>query len=116
MKTIRLFVVLSFALFISSTLSAYPNDNPLGPNEDLRKEVVKLIQNPELSKNGIQKAEVVISFTVKENGKIELLKVSANNEYIEDFVKERLEDQKVTVDGVAPKANYNLKVSFESEK
>ncbi len=110
-------VFLSFVLFaaFASSIFANPVSSKEVPTQDLRKEVFRLIQNPELSKHGIKAAEVFVQFEVDEKGQINVLEVKSESDYLKTFITKRLNRQTLNIDNVPDGVNYNIKVAFESE-
>lgn len=114
MKTFQKFFALAIAL--SFTAVTFANNPAYGPTDKLRKEVARLVADVELSKNGISNADVWINFTFDENNKIVVLDVDTENTYLKTFIKEKLNDQKVKVNSLVQNQEYNIKISFASEK
>ena len=112
MKTFQILVALSLTLFVCT--SSFANVNALSPTSQLKKEVTKLVQNPELSKNGIKEADVKITFMINRVNEIVVLKVDTQNPYLETFIKEKLDNQKLDID-VPTDTNFNITFSFNSE-
>ncbi|MCB0581181.1 MAG: hypothetical protein KDD10_17955 [Phaeodactylibacter sp.] len=114
MKTFRISFVLSFCLLAASFSFASPAE--VSPNSELRKEVARLIHAPELSKKGIAETQAFINFTVNEDNQIVVLNVVSDNEYIKEYIRECLNNQKVDASGLQAFAEYNIRVAFRSEK
>jgi len=114
MKTFRFSFVLALCLFAGSF--AFANPAAVTPNSELRKEVVKLIKTPELSKKGIVETHAFINFTVNEDNEIIVLHVVSDSEFIREYVMQSLNKQKVGAAGLEAYAEYNIKVAFRSEK
>jgi hypothetical protein len=114
MKSIRLFSVLAFSILLGSV--AFANDQSLAAAKELRKEVSKLVQDPELAKYGIEEAEVSVHFTIDEDNRLVVLNVASDIPYLEEFIKQRLDLKKISVAGLEAFVRYNVKISFESEK
>ena len=114
MKIFRISFVLSFCLLAASVAFAAPVDSK--PNSELRKEVAKLIKTPELGKKGIAETYVFIHFMVNENKEIVVLNVVSDSDYIREHVRKSLENQKVDAQGLDAFTEYNVKISFRSEK
>ena len=117
MKTIQISLrAIALVCFISTaTLLSAASPNALA-NQMVRKEVTKMIQNPELNKNGIKAGDVLVSFTINKENEVVLLDIASNHTYLKNFVKEKLHNQKVTTDNVGVGQEYNIKISFESER
>lgn len=108
-------LLFSFSLLNASTPAG--NDNNIySPGKSLRKELVKMMDSPELSKNGIKDAEAEVRFLINEYNEVLVLSVKTDNPYLESFIKNRLDGQKVNTAEVDVFTKYNLKVSFASER
>ena len=114
MKTFRISFILALCFFAASFTYATPTYE--APNSELRKEVVKLIKTPELSKKGIAETHAFINFTINEDNEIVVLNIVSDNEYIIGYIKESLDNQKVEAKGLTAFTEYNIKFSFRSEK
>ncbi|MCB0572773.1 MAG: hypothetical protein KDC66_23555 [Phaeodactylibacter sp.] len=114
MKTFRFFI-LSFVCLMAGSF-AFATPPAVQSNTELRREVAKMIQAPELSKHGICEAQVYVCFTVDENNEIVVLDVVADNDYLKEYVAKSLNKQKIDTEGVEAYAKYGLKVAFRSEK
>ncbi|MCB0553076.1 MAG: hypothetical protein KDD02_05945 [Phaeodactylibacter sp.] len=114
MKTFRLSFLLMLCLLAGSATFA---NNPILDNKgELRKAVAKMIQAPELSKFGITETQAFVHFTLNEDNEIIVLEVVADNEYIREYITESLDHRKVNAPGVEAFTEYNIKVSFRTEK
>lgn len=114
MKTFQLFFAIAIACLFTTT--SFANVSDFGPTDKLRKEVALMVSDAELSENGITSADVWINFTLDESNKIVLLGVDSESEYLETFVKERLEKQEIRINSLVQNQEYNIKISFASEK
>jgi|GEM_PF-2198516 len=116
MKIIKLFASILFFASITTFSSLANNVYPkVGNNEttkELRKEVANLVQNPRLKEHNILDGEVFIKFTINDQKEINLLKVEAENSYLKNFVKERLNYRQIEVEGLEVGTTYNLTISF----
>ena len=112
MKTFQILVALSFVLFVST--STFANETALRPDSQLKKEVARLVQNPELNKNGIKEAEVQITFMVNKANEIVVLKVDTPDQYLKTFIKQKLDNQRIDLD-VPVDTSFNITFSFHSE-
>lgn len=114
MKTFQMFFALAIAL--SFTVTSFASNPDFGPTDKLRKEVARLVSDVQLNKNGISAAEVWINFTLDEDNKIVVLGVDTESTYLENFVKEKLEDKTIRINSLVQNKEYNIKISFSSEK
>ena len=114
MKTFRISIVLAFCLLATRFAFAAPAE--VSPNSELRKEVARLIHAPELSKKGIAETYAFIHFTVNEDNEIVVLDVVSDSEYIREYIKQSLNNQKVGAEGLEAFTEYNMRVAFRSEK
>lgn len=114
MKITRSHIAVAFFLLFSFTLIA--RNNAHSPEQTIRKRVAMLLHYPELSKNGINKAEAVISFTINEDREVVVLNVITKYEFLKNFIEERLNKKKVKAENKLLLKSYTIRVSFETEK
>lgn len=118
MRTLN--VILSTCLlvcsFFFSTSIFANNGNEFDPvtYKNVRSEVVKYVQNPDLWEHNIEEAVVHIRFMINEKHELEVLNLKGDNEYIEDFVKERLHHQKLNTQNVPFNTPCNVKIVFRA--
>ncbi len=109
--TIKFFgFVFAFVLFASSLQASAPvkvDDNPL------KTQITKLVQNPDLISHGIESAAAKVKFTVSVNQEISVVSVDTNNEYIENFVKQRLNNKHINVQGLRNDVVYTINLNFQ---
>lgn len=117
MKSVQISLrALILVCFVSAaTLLQAASPNTL-TNQAVRKEVTKMIQNPELSKNGITSGDVIVNFKINEDNKVELINVASQHSYLKNFVKEKLQNKEVAVENPSTSQEYNIKISFETEQ
>lgn len=114
MKTFQLFFAIAIACLFTTT--SFANSNDFGPTDKLRKEVALMVSDAKLSENGISAADVWISFTLDQDNQIVLLDVDTESDYLKNFVQEKLEKQEIRVNRLVQNREYNIKISFASEK
>ncbi len=112
---IKFFSLVFGSLLISSV--AFANNEDVKPikTKDFGTELVELIQNPGLVKKGIETAKANIHFKANENGDLEVAKVVAETEYLETFIKEKLEEKTFDLEGIKAGQTYIVKVTFRVE-
>jgi len=114
MKTLKLGLI---GIFLFSTMLFSTNSHAkttVDTSEaNLRAELIKMIQHPNLKENGISEAEIQIQFTIGQKGEIQLLKVDSENEYISEFVQKKLDNQRTSIKNVKKDKVYFLTVKFE---
>lgn len=85
-------IVLLIALLVSPMVATFGNLS--NPSTDLGKEIAKLLEKP-----GIPLVEeettATVTFTMNEKGELVILSVDSLNQYVESFVKSRLNYTKV---------------------
>lgn len=114
MKTIKLGLI--GILMVSTSListNSYARGIVDTSANELRTELMKMIQNPNLKENGISEADVQLRFTISPKGEIQLLEISAENEYLVEFVRKKLDKQKINIDNIRKDKVYHLTVRFE---
>lgn len=125
MRSFRLFIsTIAIAIFATATLTANNitnNNNPASAEsaevarttyKELRSDVTYFVQNPALKQHNILQEDVMISFTVGDNNKIELTNVDAKSPYLKNFVTSNLDRQEVRTKNTVKGRTYNIKVSF----
>ncbi len=113
MKTIRL---LSFALIlslVSLSQSAFANngDDPQ-TTATLRKDIVKLVDNPDLEVNGIASEEVMLKFYLNNEQEIVVVDTGTDNAYLDSFIKNRLNYKRMKENAKA--GFYRIKITFKA--
>ena len=114
MKTSKLsligIILFSTILFSSNSIAKSTVDTSA---TNLRTELVKMIQNPNLKEHGIVEAEIHLQFTIGPKGEIKVLKVNSENKYLNDFVREKLNNQRINIENINKETVYYLVVKFE---
>ena len=108
---------MSFALFaaFSTAVFAHTGTHGTADTKEVRKEVIRLIQTPELAKNGIKSADVFLQFTLEDDGTINVLNVKTDNEYLKNFITQQLDEQQLDIKSTSATTDYNIKIAFQSE-
>jgi hypothetical protein len=112
MKTFRISLIVALSLFVSAQSFATNID---GNSKNIRKEIAKMIDAPDLSTYDLSETYVLINFTINDDNEIVVQHITADNEEIRSFVFNNLNNRKVNVDGLQTDTSYNLKVSFRKE-
>ena len=122
MKSFRLLITtLAIAIFATVNLAAtniYDNNRAESAEvaratyKELRSDVTYFVQNPKLKENNILQEDVLISFKVNDNNRIELINIDANSLYLKKFVTQHLERQEVRTENTVKGRTYNVKISF----
>jgi hypothetical protein len=102
----------AFALVTFGMTSAFASVYPTN-NEEVSKEVQKLLDNPVLQNESPQMAH--ISFLVNNEREIVVLDVDSESAYIEQLVKNRLNYQKIESNATL-NTRYNIDVKFQKSK
>lgn len=114
MKTVRMLacmLVLSFLTLSSSTYANNGNDPETINN--LRSNIVKLVEAPDLGENGINNEEVRLKFYINKSQEIVVVDTGTDNHYLDSFLKNRLNYQKIKDNNLKP-GIYNLKITFKA--
>lgn len=110
MKLFKSSLLVLTCLLTSLTIaSAHGNDNP---NELLKAKVTKMIHHTDLSSLQKRSTEALVEFIVTNEQEIVVTKVITNSSYLENTIKERLNYQTVSIDGLKRNQPYRLKVTF----
>lgn len=114
MKTIR--IVLSALLLTAfATASFAYNPDSASARKDLRREISRMIEAPDLNKMGVAETFVFINFRVNENNEIIVLNVLGVTDDICEQVKASINNRKVEGLGLDKAQEYNLRVNFVAE-
>lgn len=110
MKKLAVFVLI-LVLGSGSTFANDKNDNPA---KNLSQQIALLLENPEIS---IQKEEIKasIEFTINTHNEIVVLTVNSEVNSIQQYVKSRLNYQKVKTD-LTYKANKTFKIDLKIKR
>ena len=111
MKKIAL-ILLVLVLGSSSVLAN--NNSEANPEQKLRNEIATLLEKPEFSLEK-EALHANIEFTVNSNGEIVVLTVNAEEAIVAEYVKSRLNYQKIDT-GVSNKRNKVFKLSLKIKK
>lgn len=111
MKTGKL--VLLFALLLSINF-AYATNNTENNDESKVKEAIKQeITYPEFAIEAKLEGEVLVSFTVNKDGKIDILRTNSVYKELESYVVEKMKTMTVSADEAEIGKTYNMKFSFK---
>lgn len=92
MKKLKLFL-LALAVSSGSVLMAGTNEDDNRDTKMLKAEVEGLLEGPEFAIVG--KLVAYVSFSINQNNEIEVLSVEPNDDFIKDYVEERLQNRKL---------------------
>ena len=114
MKTVKLLAgVIAFAI-VSMSTNLYANDgNDPETISNLRSNIVKLVDAPNLGENGISNAEVKLKFYINKDQEIVVVDTGTENNYLDSFLKNRLNYHKVKDNNLRP-GIYNIKITFKA--
>ena len=112
LKTGLLSTAIICCLLFSNTLSA--NNIIERQYKELKTELAKMVQNPELYQNGIDcNEDITVRFKIDETGEIVLIGVKSDCTYLKKFVNERLHHQKINLENYTVNEIYFVKLRFE---
>ncbi|MFK8105278.1 MAG: hypothetical protein AB8G15_22390 [Saprospiraceae bacterium] len=114
MKTIKNIALLICAvlLFANSTFATNPATDPKVAKQELRSEIVQLIKSPIME--GLEEVDAKISFMINDDNEVIVLNVKTASNYIDEFVKKRLNYKAVYTKGLKKNEAYFLKVNFKN--
>lgn len=114
MKTVRMLscLLLLACLPLSSSVFASDGDDPQAIS-NLRSNIVQLVESPDLGEHGITKEEVKLKFYINKDQEIVVVDTGTDNLYLDSFLKNRLNYQKVKEKNLKP-GMYNLKITFQA--
>lgn len=98
-------------VFAGQLSIAKPMDDP---SADLRLVVIEMLKNPKL--NTILDENVRISFFVTPDEEVVVLKTDARTKVLDTFIKERLNYQKIDIEGLEVNRIFHVKVHFDLDK
>lgn len=114
MKTIRIvFSTILLTAFVSASIASTPDST--SATEDLRREISRMIEAPDLIQLGMEETFVFINFKVDENNEIIVLNVLGVTDEICEQVKASIDHHKVEGLGLDKDQEYNLRVNFVAE-
>ncbi|MDX1479481.1 MAG: hypothetical protein R3301_17325 [Saprospiraceae bacterium] len=113
MKTIRL-LTLSLAL-AGLTTTVFAKGEPASADLQLRKKIVSLISDVDLTPMEHYEQDATIKFLITGENEIVVLSVHTASDYIDSLVKERLNYNHVRVHGIKKMTPYSLSVRFVKE-
>lgn len=102
---------LAFIALTTQLSIANPKEDP---NADLRQAVTKLLMKPTLHMTLDE--EVRISFFVTDDDQLVILKTDARTKSLDEFIKSRMNYQKINVKDLEVNRIFNIKVNFSLDK
>ena len=114
MKTFRIvFSALLLTAFATASFASTPDS--VTARKDLRREISRMLDAPDLDQLGLEETFVFINFKVDENNEIIVLNVLGVTDEICEQVKESINHRKVDGLGLDSNQEYNLRVNFVAE-
>jgi len=106
-------VFLTVALFTGSVM-ANNGDEPVKSTKgsEVRTEIMKMVTPPDINEEQSGTANVEFLVTVK--NEIVILTVDSSNEYLESYVKSKMNYKKLKTKGIRANSKYKLKFTFQS--
>ena len=102
-------------VLVLGTSQLFANNNvELNPEQKLRNKVAVLLEKPEIKVEN-QELNANIEFTVNSNNEIVVLTVDAEEEAVADYVKSRLNYQKIDAT-VSKKGNRIFKIALKIKR
>lgn len=114
MRTIKrvAFLICAAFLFANSAFATEPATDPKIAKKELRSEIVKLIKSPVME--GLEQVDAKISFMINDENELIVLNVKTESNYIDGFVKKRLNYRTINAEGLKKNEAYFLKVNFKN--
>jgi hypothetical protein len=94
----------------TGTFANRPSDI-LDSEGDLRNQIVKLIEKPDLTNTAFNKEEALLHFMVNVKGEIVVLFVETENTFVDQYLKERLNYRRLKE---VHSGRYRLKVTIKN--
>ena len=113
MKSLKISLLVLVCMLISSAVSFASTPETNKADALLKDKVAKMIKMSDLSALDQILTEAVVEFIVTNEQEILVTKVNTKSNYLETVIKERLNYQTVSIDGVKRNRPYSLKVTFK---
>ena len=114
MKAISFVFSIALSLFAFSSLSAAPDTGEA--IQQLRREVVRMIDAPQLDQLGMDHTLAFVSFTINEANEVVVRGVAAADEAIETHIKQELNGRTIKLSDLERGQTYRLKVTFRKPR
>lgn len=111
MKSIRL-VGLCLLCTMAFAGKGLALENPMTINDVLRERIVKLLDRPDLSKYDGQNFQAEVEFMITRQQQIVVLAVYTSNPFLDEYIKEKLNYQKIGIRDVRRLTPYRIDVNF----
>lgn len=111
MKSIKI-VALCLFCTIAFAGKGLALENPMTINDVLRERIVNLLDRPDLSKIDGQKFHAEIEFMITRHKQIVVLAVYTNNAFLDEYIKEKLNYQRIGIREVRRMTPYMINVNF----
>jgi hypothetical protein len=104
---------LTVALFTGS-LMANNGDDPVKSttSTEVRSEIMKMVTPPDIDQE--EAGTAVVEFLVSAKNEIVILTVDSSNDYLESYVKSKMNYKKLKTEGIKANKKYKLKFTFQS--
>ena len=112
-QTLGLFLLLALVFSMPLSASDKGNDPKV---KTLRTEIISLIKKPNLNLVTNQRETVNLSFLVNSKKEIIVVAASTKSNYLENYVKEKLQYQQIKTDFVQLDKIYHIKLTFKKKK
>jgi len=114
MKAISLVFSIALSFFAFTSLAAAPNSGE--DTQQLRRELARMIDAPQLEQLGMDHTLAFVSFTINEANEIEVEGVAAANDAIEAHIKQELNGRKIKLADLQHGQAYRLKITFRKAR
>lgn len=107
-------VLLTIASFNFSALATVTSNEPsTSVSQELRKEITQLVKSPKLDEG--DRLDAMVNFIINDDNEIVVLYVETDEDYIDSFIKSKLNYHRVKTDGVKPNSKYSIIIKFKTE-
>jgi hypothetical protein len=114
MKTLAIIITLFTTLLLSSGSVEAKNTTNKTTATAVREQVVKKVGMPELRREKITPASVMVTFTISENNLIIVKEVAGENSFLNEYVGTKLHHSKI---GITPEtAGQEFEITFNFGK
>jgi hypothetical protein len=110
MRALKLFVL---GVFLSLGTQHFSIANNIDkPEKTLRTEILNLVQDPQLE-NGYEET-VYVQFMVNKNNEVVVLNVETDDNYLNSFVKNRMNYKTINAQNIEHNELYNIEITFKA--
>ena len=111
MKSLKVLVPVGI-LLLSWQMTAFAHEGPDSITEALRTKVIRLIDQPDLSDLNGNTFKAEVEFMLTRHKEIIVLAVHTDNAYLDTYIKNKLNYNKINLRGIPTMKSFTLDVTF----